>query len=97
RRFLIYMSFYISLPLLQALPGAPFARLIFSSPRRRAAARPFFFANRMAPFNQRAAQRLTTNRGVFGSLALLRDLNLRRHHSTSATQTQDESLAATRR
>src|SRR5690606_4122536 len=26
--FLIYMSFYISLPLLQALPGAPFARLI---------------------------------------------------------------------
>src|SRR5690606_12786431 len=56
RRFLIYMSFYISLPLLQALPGAPFARLIFSSPRRRAAARPFFFANRMAPFNQRAAQ-----------------------------------------
>lgn len=31
RRFLIYMSFYISLPLLQALPGAPFARFILES------------------------------------------------------------------
>src|SRR5690606_15275971 len=36
RRFLIYMSFYISLPLLQALPGAPFARLflLFAAPPR---------------------------------------------------------------